>query len=68
MAHDGVGCCIRLAEKIPDVIVLEQGLLWGGAEGVLARIREDRQASTVPVVVIADEDDGKSRTNSLKAG
>lgn len=60
-ANDGLDCCEKLAERAPNIIVLEQGLLWGGTDGVLARIREDGEAPPVPIILIAGERDSDER-------
>jgi DNA-binding response OmpR family regulator len=51
-ASDALQCCAVLIERTPDAVVLEHGLLWGGADGVVARMREDWDVPSVPVVLI----------------
>ena len=51
---DGVTCVNRLRRTFPDLLLLDQGLPWGGGDGVLACLREDHALSKLPVVVIAD--------------
>ncbi len=43
------------------MLVLEERLLWGGAEGVLARMKEDPQLRKVPVLLLvgASQDDSE---------
>jgi CheY-like chemotaxis protein len=50
-AAGGVECVTLLREFAPDVLVLDTALLWGGADGVLARLRE-RDGVRVPVVLL----------------
>lgn len=50
-AGNGVDCVARLRERTPHLIVLDAGLLWGRAEGVLAIIAERADVSDVPVLV-----------------
>ncbi len=47
----GVTCVRALRDKTPDVLVLHQGLLWGGADGVLEVMRQDG-FSDVSVVML----------------
>lgn len=49
-ARTGLECLERLHEAVPDVLVLEPGLLWGGGDGVLALLNE--QPSIRPTIVI----------------
>lgn len=51
-ALTGLECVARLRERVPDVLVLEPQLPWGGGEGVLAMMGEDPQFATVPVMVL----------------
>ena len=39
-ASSGLECVARLRERVPDVLVLEPQLPWGGGEGVLAMMGE----------------------------
>ncbi|MGE5191332.1 MAG: response regulator [Deltaproteobacteria bacterium] len=50
-ASDGVDCLSAMREFHPDALVLDLELLWGGAEGVLADLRENSQAPPIPVVL-----------------
>ena len=40
-AVDGLECLSKLRRFLPDVLVLDLELLWGGGEGVLAIMRDD---------------------------
>jgi DNA-binding response OmpR family regulator len=51
-ALTGLECVSRLWERMPDVLVLEPQLPWGGGDGVLAMMGEDPQFATVPVMVL----------------
>ena len=51
-ASSGLECVGRLCERVPDVLVLEPQLPWGGGEGVLAMMGEVPQLATVPVMVL----------------
>lgn len=50
-AGDGVECIARLREQIPNLVVLDAGLLWGRAEGVLALMMEQIDIPEIPVIV-----------------
>ena len=51
-ALNGLECIARLRERVPDLLVLEPQLPWGGGEGVLAIMGEVPQLATVPVMVL----------------
>lgn len=55
IAGDGLSCIQQLVHHRPDLLVLDQELLWGGAEGVLEFLREEQNGTTVPVVLVASE-------------
>jgi CheY-like chemotaxis protein len=50
-AADGVECAGLVSALVPDVVVLDTDLLWGGADGVIAHIRA-RNAARIPVVLL----------------
>lgn len=52
MALNGLECVSRLHERVPDVLVLELQLPWGGSDGVLAMMGEDPDLAIVPVMVL----------------
>lgn len=49
---DGLNCVTQLQRWAPEVLVLESELPWGGATGVLARMREDSDIAATPVVLV----------------
>lgn len=51
-AADGIECLNKLRRTAPDLLVLDQKLLWGGGEGVLACLRAEYQEARVPVVLL----------------
>jgi CheY-like chemotaxis protein len=51
-AADGLDCVMKLRQIEPDVLVLEATLLWGGWDGVLARMREESDLPTPPVLLL----------------
>jgi len=52
-AANGLDCLEKLRRLTPAVCVLDQELQWGGADGVLAWLREERAAPRVAVVLTA---------------
>ncbi len=51
-AVSGLECVARLRECVPDVLVLEPQLPWGGGNGVLAIMGEVPELAIVPVMVL----------------
>jgi CheY-like chemotaxis protein len=51
-AVSGLQCIARLRERVPDVLVLEPHLPWGGGEGVLAMMGEVLDLAIIPVMVL----------------
>jgi DNA-binding NtrC family response regulator len=43
VASNGLECMSWLRQFVPDVLVLDQDLLWGGSDGVLARMIDDHE-------------------------
>ena len=52
-ASDGLDCLSKLRRIVPGLLVLDRDLAWGGSDGVLACLREERDLPRVPVVMIA---------------
>jgi len=50
-ASDGVECLDKLRHFMPDVLVLEWQIQWGGGDGVLGWVREKRSAFPIDVIV-----------------
>lgn len=55
IATDGLACVSSLRKHLPHVLVLDAGLLWGRAEGVLALKESDADFADIPVLVTYDE-------------
>jgi CheY-like chemotaxis protein len=51
-AVSGLECVAQLRECVPDLLVLEPQLPWGGGEGVLAMMGETPEFATIPVIVL----------------
>jgi DNA-binding response OmpR family regulator len=49
-ASDGLDCVEKLRRATPAVLVLALELRWGGGDGVLAWLREQRAEPGVPVI------------------
>jgi CheY-like chemotaxis protein len=52
VALSGLECVDRLCDCVPDVLVLEPQLPWGGGDGVLELMGEIPQLASVPVMVL----------------
>lgn len=57
VVRDGVECIEVLKEFVPDVVVLDGDLRWGGSEGVVAWLNEHPSLAGTPVIVTADPAD-----------
>ena len=51
-APNGLECVDRLREQVPDVLVLEPQLPWGGGDGVLAMMHNVLDLAAVPVMLL----------------
>ena len=51
-AVSGLECIARLRERVPDVLVLEPHMPWGGGNGVLAVMGESPDLAMVPVMIL----------------
>jgi CheY-like chemotaxis protein len=51
-AVNGVECLHKFRQFLPDVLVLEWDMPWGGGCGVLARLHEEYPALPVHVIVV----------------
>jgi DNA-binding NtrC family response regulator len=54
-ATDALECWDKLWTFRPNALVLERNLLWGGCDGVLARIKEDWGGPMLPVMLTVGE-------------
>jgi two-component system response regulator AtoC len=52
-AADGLECLEKLRRLMPEVLVLDQDLRWGGGDGVLAWLREQCSLARASVVLTA---------------
>lgn len=51
-ATTGLECMERIRDTVPDVLVLEPALLWGGGEGVLAVMQEQPELRPTFVILL----------------
>lgn len=51
VANNALDCVNRLRTEVPDVLVLDPDLPWGGGGGVLALMREDNTVPLVPTLI-----------------
>lgn len=58
-APNGLECVDRLREQVPDVLVLEPQLPWGGGDGVLAMMHDMLDLAIVPVMILTSCSDPK---------
>jgi DNA-binding response OmpR family regulator len=54
-AGDGLECLELLRDFLPDALILSLELTWGGAEGVLAIVREETAMRPIPVVLTFEQ-------------
>jgi DNA-binding response OmpR family regulator len=49
----GLDCVSQLRSSLPDLLILEAPLHWGGSEGVLEVAQNELGSSAVPVILVA---------------
>ncbi len=57
VVHNGIGCMYTLRNHVIDLLVVEQDLLWGGADGVLTLMRDDPYLQEIPAVMLTTPND-----------
>ena len=55
VVQGGVECINVLRKGLPNVMLLECSLLWGGVEGVLEIRSEDPVLNSIPVVLLSND-------------
>ena len=55
-AVDGLDCWSKLRARCPDALMIDMDLLWGGSDGVLARLREDSNVEVRPEVFVTGDE------------
>jgi DNA-binding response OmpR family regulator len=61
VATGGLDCVAKLRTDEPDILVMESGLPWGGASGVLALMHEGDHLPRVPVLLLCHPTDTEDR-------
>lgn len=56
-AASALSCLDRLRQSVPDVLVLDPTLLWGGGEGVLALLEEEPEIRPASVMLLSQGGD-----------
>jgi DNA-binding NtrC family response regulator len=51
----GLECLAQLRQSLPSLLILDLHIPWGGADGVLAVMRNDPVLAGVPVVLTSSE-------------
>jgi DNA-binding response OmpR family regulator len=52
-AVNGLDCLTKLRKLMPDHLILDLDLLWGGGNGVLGVMREDERLCHIPVTILS---------------
>jgi CheY-like chemotaxis protein len=65
-ASGGLECLNKLCQTVPEVLILDKDLLWGGADGVLSVLRGGGNTIWPPVVLLtSDRSDGLHEAQPL---
>lgn len=59
-AGDAIECLEKVRSLAPDAVVLGQGMPWGGADGVVACMRDDPAIPSLPVLIVEDENSAET--------
>jgi DNA-binding response OmpR family regulator len=65
VAEDGIECLAQLRQFSPELLILDVTLLWGGADGLLALMRDDPALARVPVILTSAEASPERRSGLL---
>jgi CheY-like chemotaxis protein len=58
-ASNGLQCLAKLSHSLPDLLILDLELPWGGGDGVLALIRQDLRLLPSRVVLTSSGRSGQ---------
>jgi len=58
-AQGALECLELFQRRLPDVLVLDLRLPWGGADGLLAVMREERELARIPVILTCSRFSGQ---------
>jgi DNA-binding NtrC family response regulator len=56
IAEHGLSCVEHLRQSVPEALVLDMDLVWGGGDGVLDWIRGNEGSCDVPVILTSAVD------------
>lgn len=62
-AGNGLQCLEAIREQMPDVLVLEEKLPWGGSDGVLECLQQDYPFASPEIVLLTS---GKDAHHSMR--
>lgn len=54
VASNGLDCVAHLRREVPDVVVLDRKLQWGGSDGVQEFMLQAPGLSQIPVILTSD--------------
>ena len=63
---NGLDCIERIRLGSPDVLCLDTELCWGGSDGVIALMQEDALYSSIPVILIDQDQSEKDYSSQSK--
>ncbi len=52
--RNGLECMDGLRGFVPDLLVMEFNMLWGGCDGVMATMNDDSRLTEIPVVLFTE--------------
>lgn len=53
ITKDGIDCIMSLSDYVPDLVIMDFHILWGGSDGVMDVMSKDAKLSSVPIVLFA---------------
>jgi DNA-binding response OmpR family regulator len=56
VTNDAVDCLKQMKRTMPDVVVLDDELNWGGVDGLLAWLREEVPLDDQPVLILSGDE------------
>jgi len=64
----GEACLARIAERAPDIVILDLGLPGIGGLEVCKRLQDDWETSDIPILFVSADDDIETRLLCYEAG
>jgi len=62
--RNGLECAMELRRFVPDVLLLERNLLWGGSDGIIALMRDQLGPASPPVILMTDRQEAAHEDDS----